>query len=106
MPRGKGELRIARPADEHRAGLELQLDAHEVVERLSVTALESKTTGRNGLISMDGSLTPQPSLTEEFTTKGAKTWMFKLRKGVTFHDGNRSGKDAHAGDVELGPVHR
>ena len=44
-----------------------------MVERLSVTALESKTTGRNGLISMDGSLTPQPSLTEEFTTKGAKT---------------------------------
>ena len=41
----------------------------------------------NGLTYLDGSLTPQPSLAEEFTTKDAKTWVFKLRKGVTFHDG-------------------
>jgi peptide/nickel transport system substrate-binding protein len=41
----------------------------------------------NGLTVLDGSLTPQPSLAEEFSTKDAKTWVFKLRKGVTFHDG-------------------
>ena len=41
----------------------------------------------NGLTVLDGSLTPQPSLAEEFTTQDAKTWMFKLRKGVIFHDG-------------------
>ena len=41
----------------------------------------------NGLTSLDGSLSPQPQLAEEFTTKDAKTWVFKLRKGVTFHDG-------------------
>jgi peptide/nickel transport system substrate-binding protein len=41
----------------------------------------------NGLTLLDGSLTPQPSLAEEFTTKDATTWVFKLRKGVTFHDG-------------------
>jgi peptide/nickel transport system substrate-binding protein len=41
----------------------------------------------NGLTSLDGSLTPRPSLAEEFSTKDAKTWVFKLRKGVTFHDG-------------------
>ena len=41
----------------------------------------------NGLTVLDGSLTPQPALAEEFTTKDAKTWVFKLRKGVTFHDG-------------------
>jgi peptide/nickel transport system substrate-binding protein len=41
----------------------------------------------NGLTYLDGSLTPQPSLAEEFTTKDAKVWVFKLRKGVTFHDG-------------------
>jgi len=41
----------------------------------------------NGLTWLDGSLTPQPSLAEEFSTKDAKTWVFKLRKGVTFHDG-------------------
>jgi len=41
----------------------------------------------NALTYLDGSLTPQPQLAEEFTTKDAKTWVFKLRKGVTFHDG-------------------
>src|SRR3954464_7437 len=41
----------------------------------------------NGLTSLDGSLTPQPALAESFSTKDAKTWVFKLRPGVTFHDG-------------------
>ena len=41
----------------------------------------------NGLFSLDGSLTPQPALAEKADTKDAKTWVFTLRKGVTFHDG-------------------
>ena len=41
----------------------------------------------NGLTVLDGSLTPRPALAEEFTTKDATTWVFKLRKGVQFHDG-------------------
>ncbi|GKT23031.1 ABC transporter substrate-binding protein [Acidovorax sp. SUPP3334] len=41
----------------------------------------------NGLFSLDGSLTPQPALAESFATQDAKTWVFTLRKGVTFHDG-------------------
>ncbi len=41
----------------------------------------------NGLTVLDGTLTPQPQLAEEFSTKDAKTWVFKLRKGVSFHDG-------------------
>jgi peptide/nickel transport system substrate-binding protein len=41
----------------------------------------------NGLTSLDGTLTPQPSLAEEFTTQDARTWVFKLRRGVSFHDG-------------------
>ncbi len=41
----------------------------------------------NGLTSLDGSLAPQPALAESFNTKDAKTWVFALRKGVTFHDG-------------------
>lgn len=41
----------------------------------------------NGLTVLDGSLTPQPQLAESFSTQDAKTWVFKLRKGVTFHDG-------------------
>ncbi len=41
----------------------------------------------NGLTSLDSSLTPQPALAEEFSTKDARTWVFKLRRGVLFHDG-------------------
>jgi peptide/nickel transport system substrate-binding protein len=41
----------------------------------------------NGLTSLDGSLTPQPALAESFASKDAKVWVFKLRKGVVFHDG-------------------
>lgn len=41
----------------------------------------------NGLTTIDGNLAPQPALAEEFTTKDAKTWVFRLRRGVTFHDG-------------------
>ncbi|UUZ65503.1 ABC transporter substrate-binding protein [Polaromonas sp. P1-6] len=41
----------------------------------------------NGLTSLDGSLTPRPALAEEFATKDGTTWVFKLRKGVVFHDG-------------------
>ncbi|SEF22075.1 ABC transporter substrate-binding protein [Variovorax sp. NFACC27] len=41
----------------------------------------------NGLTSLDGSLTPQPALAESFSSRDAKTWVFTLRKGVTFHDG-------------------
>jgi peptide/nickel transport system substrate-binding protein len=41
----------------------------------------------NGLTYLDGNLRPQPQLAEEFTTRDARTWVFKLRRGVTFHDG-------------------
>lgn len=41
----------------------------------------------NGLTSLDGSLSPQPALAESFATTDARTWVFALRKGVTFHDG-------------------
>lgn len=41
----------------------------------------------NGLTSLDGSLTPQPALAEEFSTRDLITWVFKLRRGVVFHDG-------------------
>lgn len=41
----------------------------------------------NGLTVLDGGLNPQPQLAEEFSTKDAQTWVFKLRKGVSFHNG-------------------
>jgi peptide/nickel transport system substrate-binding protein len=42
----------------------------------------------NGLTRLDARLVPQPELAESFATTDAKTWTFKLRPGVTFHDGS------------------
>lgn len=42
----------------------------------------------NGLTTLDGSLTPQPELADVIEHDKAKVWTFKLRKGVTFHDGS------------------
>ncbi|MBR0657643.1 ABC transporter substrate-binding protein [Neoroseomonas oryzicola] len=41
----------------------------------------------NGLTTFDGSLTPQPALAESWEQDRATVWTFKLRRGVTFHDG-------------------
>jgi peptide/nickel transport system substrate-binding protein len=41
----------------------------------------------SGLTQLDASLTPQPNIAEALDTADAKTWVIKLRKGVTFHDG-------------------
>ena len=41
----------------------------------------------NGLTSLDGRLAPQPALAESWETPDATNWTFKLRRGVTFHDG-------------------
>lgn len=50
------------------------------------------TRGRahyNGLVQLDDNLVPQPELAEEFSANADATeWTFKLRRGVTFHDGS------------------
>ena len=42
----------------------------------------------SGLTQLDASLTPQLALAEEIRNDKATTWTFRLRKGVTFHDGS------------------
>ena len=41
----------------------------------------------SGLTQFDESLTPQMNIAESISTSDAKTWIIKLRQGVTFHDG-------------------
>ncbi len=41
----------------------------------------------NGLVVFDGTLTPQPALAESWDQRDATVWTFRLRSGVTFHDG-------------------
>lgn len=42
----------------------------------------------NGLTALDGALVPRPELAESFTHDKATVWVFKIRRGVTFHDGS------------------
>jgi peptide/nickel transport system substrate-binding protein len=41
----------------------------------------------SGLTQFDESLTPQMNIAESVSSSDAKTWIIKLRQGVTFHDG-------------------
>ena len=47
----------------------------------------------NGLTALDGQLAPQPELAESITHVKATVWTFKLRRGVTFHDGSEMTAD-------------
>jgi peptide/nickel transport system substrate-binding protein len=42
----------------------------------------------NGLTALDGQLAAQPELAESISHIKATVWTFKLRQGVTFHDGS------------------
>lgn len=79
-PRKGGRIKVAGAA----SGVSDTLDP---AKQANHTDYIRGFTFYNGLTALDGTLAPQPSLAEEFTTKDAKTWVFKLRKGVTFHDG-------------------
>ncbi|WP_027802168.1 ABC transporter substrate-binding protein [Paraburkholderia dilworthii] len=41
----------------------------------------------SGLTQLDESLTPRMNIAESVSSTDAKTWIIKLRQGVTFHDG-------------------
>ena len=41
----------------------------------------------DGLVYLDGKLTPQPALAEKWSNPEPNSWVFNLRKGVKWHDG-------------------
>jgi len=79
-PRRGGRIRVA-------GGTAAATDTLDPAKQSNQTDYSRCNMIYNGLTSLDGSLSPQPALAETFTTKDAKTWVFTLRKGVTFHDG-------------------
>jgi len=79
-PKKGGRIRVA-------AATAAVSDTLDPSKQSNQTDYSRGTMFYNGLTWLDGSLTPQPALAEEFVTKDAITWVFKLRRGVTFHDG-------------------
>jgi peptide/nickel transport system substrate-binding protein len=79
-PRRGGRIRVA-------SATAAASDTLDPAKASNQTDYSRCTMVYNGLTSLDGSLTPQPALAESYTTKDAKTWVFTLRKGVSFHDG-------------------
>ncbi|MEH0168164.1 ABC transporter substrate-binding protein [Roseateles microcysteis] len=79
-PRQGGRIRVAGAS----AGINDTLDPAKLANQTDYSR------GRmfyNGLTELDNQLSPQPALAEEFSSRDAQTWVFRLRRGVTFHDG-------------------
>ncbi|MBP0632615.1 ABC transporter substrate-binding protein [Cupriavidus sp. AcVe19-1a] len=79
-PRRGGRIRVA-------AGTASAADTLDPAKQANQNDYVRCNMVYNGLTSLDASLTPRPALAESFNTTDAKTWVFALRKGVTFHDG-------------------
>jgi len=79
-PRRGGRIRVA-------AATAAASDTLDPAKQSNQTDYSRGNMLYNGLFVLDGSLTPQPALAESYATKDAKTWVFTLRKGVSFHDG-------------------
>ena len=79
-PRRGGRIRVA-------AASASATETLDPAKQTSQTDYARGTMLYNGLTSLDGSLTPQPALAESFSSQDGKTWVFKLRKDVEFHDG-------------------
>ena len=79
-PRRGGKLRVA-------GGTAAATDTLDPAKQSNQTDYSRCNMLYNGLTSLDASLSPQPALAERFDTKDARTWVFTLRKGVSFHDG-------------------
>src|SRR5262245_6234250 len=74
-----GTLRIARPPAS---------DAETLDPASALSAYEYLGALYNRLVRIGPDGTPAPDLAESWEPDGAaRTWTFRLRKGVTFHDG-------------------
>ena len=81
-PRKGGKLRVA-------AQQSSTADTLDPVRGNNTTDYARTFMFYNGLTRLDGELVAQPELAASWETKDATVWSFKLRDGVTFHDGQQ-----------------
>ncbi|WP_049623497.1 ABC transporter substrate-binding protein [Frateuria defendens] len=79
-PRRGGRLRVASAA----ASIADTLDP---AKQANYTDYLRGCMLHNGLTTLDGRLAPQPELAEWFDSADARSWVFRLREGVLFHNG-------------------
>lgn len=82
-----GTLTVATPAEA--PSLEPHLESADVRTRRTVLLYEN-------LVYLDNDLVPQPQLAEDWDQTDDTTFVFKLRRGITFHNG----KELDAEDVK------
>lgn len=77
----------ASKASEIKVGLDI--DAQTMDPRLArdTSSWRAIELVYDGLVRLDNNLTPQPDLAESWDNPNPTTWVFHLRKGVTWHDG-------------------
>jgi peptide/nickel transport system substrate-binding protein len=86
----------AKPGGTLRVGIDVDAGTGDPRLMRDTSAFRLKEMVYSGLIWMKPDYTPAPLLAESWENPDAKTWIFKLRKGVKFHNG----QELKAADVK------
>ncbi len=86
-PTGPGSAEGAAPAGTVRVGLDVDAGTGDPRFALDSTAYRIGELVYDGLVYLDAREAPRPALAVSWDNPTPTTWVFHLRRGVTFHDG-------------------